>query len=332
VIWWNPSAGSPSDSQGGAAGPLGQRRGTDEGRPGARIDRVERRPGDRHTVAEVSRELSLGQRAQGGEERLQEGAGASPGLGRPPPEQGEELGGGLGQALDGDGASVPHGDADPVPGGVGAHPLDHGVGDLHRRAAHRDGHQPVVVEADVGVDVAHRPVETLALAEPDGDQALPGTAGAQVADLGQELGADGPELRKLDGGAVAEADAHREGGRLTDLGDLLGGDPQRLAELRGDGNRAAVHLRGAVSLVHDLAARGGQAVMHGGSALGPGGSERGRPRAADPGHADGVPHSPQNLIPSPSSVPQFLQKRLVAAGAAASTAPQCWQNLPPPDS
>ena len=125
-------------------------------------------------------------------------------------------------------------------------------------------------------------METLALAEPDGDQALPGTAGAHVADLGEELGADGPELRELDGGAVAEADAHREGGRLTDLRDLLGGDPQRLAELGGDGDRAAVHLCGAVSLVHDLAAGGAQAVMHGGSALGPGGSGRGRPARRTP--------------------------------------------------
>ncbi len=44
-----------------------------------------------------------------------------------------------------------------------------------------------------------------------------------------------------------------------------------------------------------------------------------------------MPHSPQNLIPPTSSAPQLPQKRLVAAGAAAIAAPQCWQNLPPPD-
>ena len=158
------------------------------------------------------------------------------------------------------------------------------------------------------------------------------SADPHVADLGEELSADSPELRELHRGAVAEADAHREGDRLAHLDDLLRGDPQRLAELGRDGDGSAVHHRGAVSLVHDLAARGAQAVVHGGSALGPGGSREGQFRAAGAGHAAGVPHSPQNLIPSPSSVPQFLQKRLVAAGAAASAAPQCWQNLPPPDS
>ena len=79
VIWWNPSAGSPSDwinaaqpaRSGSAAAP--RRAGQISGSIA-----VEGRPGDRHTVAEIPRELALGERAQPGEERLQEGTGAPP--------------------------------------------------------------------------------------------------------------------------------------------------------------------------------------------------------------------------------------------------------------
>src|SRR2546430_5557731 len=82
-----------------------------------------------------------------------------------------------------------------------------------------------------------------------------------------------------------------------------------LPDVRRHDERAAVQLDRPFAGVEDRPVRGQQPESHG-------------------RYTVDVPHSAQNTAPSLTCVPQLLQNRLVAVGAAARAVPQCWQNLP----